>query len=35
MLDELRRRACRGYRSLSVLGPILDDFDDWLRSRGV
>ena len=34
MLDELRCRAGWKYRSLPFLGPILDDFDDRLRSRG-
>jgi len=34
MLHELRRRACWKYRSLPFLGPILEDFDDWLRLRG-
>ena len=34
MLEELRSRKCREYRSLPILGPILDEFDDWQRSRG-
>jgi len=34
MLDELCPRACQEYRSLPMLGPILEDFDDWLRLRG-
>lgn len=34
MLDELRSGACQEYRSPPYLGPILEDFDDWLRLRG-
>ena len=34
MLNELFDESHSKYRSLSLLGPILDDFDDWLAIHG-
>ena len=34
MLSELLPKSHNHHRSLSLFGPILDDFDDWLVARG-
>src|SRR5258708_198639 len=34
MLVQLRPKAHSAYRSLPLLGPILDEFTDWCRDRG-
>jgi integrase/recombinase XerD len=34
MLVQIRPKAHEAYRSLPVLGPVLDQFTDWIQSRG-
>ncbi len=34
MLVQLRPKVHQSYRSLPVLGPILDEFTDWVQRRG-
>lgn len=34
MLNEIRPKAHQAYRSLPILGPIVDDFSDWAQGCG-